>query len=151
MVMDHRSSSEYSCPLTLQLISSRSPSEVLALFSYEARDPYAVRITFGSPHVDFEDAVTWLIGRELLRAGLDQLTGDGDVRVGPTAASSEVLFLHLRAPSGEAMMELSRTALAAFIRDTETLVPFGAEGAAIDLDEELAVILSKGDADPFSP
>src|SRR3954451_4789219 len=149
--MDHQSSSEYSCPLTLQLISSRSPSEVLALFSQEERDPYAVRITFGSPHVDFEDAVTWLIGRELLRAGLDQLTGDGDARVRPTAARSEVLFLHLRAPSGEALMELSRPALAAFIRGTETLVPFGAEAAAIDLDEELAVMLSKGGADPFSP
>src|SRR4051812_37310598 len=149
--MEHRSPYGYSCPLTLQLISSRSSSEVSALFSYDARDPYAVRITFGSPSVDFEDAVTWLIGRELLRAGLDQLTGDGDVLVGPTGARSEVLFLHLRAPSGEALMELSRTALAAFIRCTETLVPFGAEGAAIDLDEELAVILSTGGADPSSP
>ena len=151
MVMDHRSSSGYSCPLTLRLISSRSSSEVLALFSYDAQDPYAVRITFGSPSVDFEDAVTWLIGRELLRAGLDRLTGDGDVRVGPTEPRSEVLFLHLRAPLGEALMELSRTALAAFIRGTETLVPFGAEGTATDLDEELAVILSKGGEDPFSP
>jgi hypothetical protein len=121
------------------------------LFSYDARDPYAVRITFGSPRVDFEDAVTWLIGRELLRAGLDRLTGDGDVRVGPTAARSDVLLLQLRAPSGEALMELSRTALATFIRGTETFVPFGAEGAAIDLDEELAVILSEGGADPFCP
>ena len=148
--MDHRSSSGYSCPLTLQLISSRSSSEVLALFSYDARDPYAVRITFGSPRVDFEDAVTWLIGRELLRAGLDELTGDGDVRVGPIAARSDVLFLQLRAPSGEALMELSRTALAAFVTGTETLVPFGAEEAAIDLDGVLAVILSTGGADPFS-
>src|SRR3954447_7927557 len=102
--MEDRSSSGYSCPLTLQLISPRSPSEISALFSYDARDPYAVRITFGSARV--KDAVTWLIGRELLRAGLDQPTGDGDVRVGPTAATSDVLFLHLRTPSGEALMEL---------------------------------------------
>src|SRR4051812_40259701 len=147
--MEHRSPYGYSCPLTLQLISSRCSSEVLALFSYDARDPYAVRITFGSPSVDFQDAVTWLIGRELLRAGLDRLAGDGDVRVGPTARG-EVLFLHLRAPSGEALMELSRTALATFIAGTETLVPFGAEGAVIDLDGVLAVILSTGGADPFS-
>jgi hypothetical protein len=120
------------------------------LFSYDARDPYAVRITFGSPAVDFEDAVTWLIGRELLRAGLDQPTGDGDVRLGPTEPRSDVLYLHLRAPSGEALMELSRPALAAFVGGTETLVPFGAEGAAVDLDEELAVLLSEGGADPFS-
>src|SRR3954471_21357580 len=146
--MEHRSSSHYSCPLTLQLISSHSSSEVSALFSYHARDPYAVRITFGSARGG-RDAVTWLIGRELLRAGLDQPTGDGDVRAGPTEPQSDVLFLHLRTPSGEALMELSRTALAAFVRGTETLGPVGAEGAAIDLDE-LGVLLSEGGADPFS-
>jgi Streptomyces sporulation and cell division protein, SsgA len=149
--MEHRPASGYSCPLTLQLISSRSSSEVSAVLSYDARDPYAVRITFDSQRVGGEDAITWLIGRELLRAGLDEPTGDGDVRVGPTAARSEVLFLHLRAPSGEALMELSRPALAAFVRGTETVVPFGAEGAAIDLDEELAVLLSGGGPDPSSP
>ena len=36
------------------------------------------------------------------------------------------------------------------MRGTEALVPFGAERAAIDLDEELAVILSEGGADPFT-
>ena len=147
--MENRSSSGYSCPLTLQLISSRSPSEISALFSYDARDPYAVSITFGSASVDGKDPVTWLIGRELLRAGLDHPNGDGDVRVGPTARS-DVLFLHLRTHSGEALMEVSRTALAAFVRGTETLVPFGAEGTAIDLDEELAVLLPGGGADPFT-
>ena len=148
--MKHPSSSGYSRPLTLQLIGPPSPSEVSALFSYDARDPYAVRIRFGSAHAGGMDAVTWLTGRELFRAGLDQPTGDGDVRVGPTEPSSDVLFLQLRAPSGEAVMELSRTALAAFVRGTESLVPFGAEGAAIDLDQGLAVLLSGGDADPFT-
>jgi hypothetical protein len=147
--MEHRSSAGYSCTLTLQLISSRPSCKVPALFSYDARDPYAVRITFGSAHAGGTNAVTWLIGRDLLRAGLDRPTGDGDVRVGPTEARSDVLFLQLRAPSGEALMELSRAALAAFVKATETWVPFGAEGAAIDLDE-LAVLLSGGGAGPFS-
>jgi Streptomyces sporulation and cell division protein, SsgA len=97
--MEHRSSSGYSRTLTLRLISSRSSSEVPALFSYDVRDPFAVRIRFGSAHAGGKDAVTWLIGRELLRAGLAHPTGDGDVRVGPTEARSDVLFLQLRAPS----------------------------------------------------
>jgi len=147
--MKHPSSSRYSRPLTLQLIGAFSPSEFSALFSYDACDPYAVSITFGSARVGGKDPVTWLIGRELLRAGLAQPTGDGDVRVGP-AATSDVLFLQLRTDSGEALMELSRTALAAFLKGTESLVPFGAEGAAIDLDGILAVILATGGADPFS-
>ena len=119
------------------------------MFSYDARDPYAVPSRLAPRVSAARTPVTWLIGRELLRAGLDQPTGDGDVRVGP-AAGSDVLFLHLRTPSGEALMELSRTALAAFMRGTESLVPFGAEGAAIDLDEELAVLLSGGGVDPFT-
>ena len=147
--MKHPSSSVYSRPLRLQLIGAGSPSELSALFSYDARDPYAVSITFGSARVGGKDPVTWLIGRELLRVGLDHPTGDGDVRVGP-AARSDVLFLHLRTRSGEALMELSRTALAAFVRGTETLVPVGEEGAVIDLDEELAFLHSDGGADPSS-
>src|SRR3954451_7948540 len=98
--MKHPSSSGYSRPLTLLLIGPHSPSEVSALFSYDARDPYAVSITFGPARVGGKDPVTWLVGRELLRAGLDRPTGDGDVRVGP-AARSDVLFLHLRTHSGE--------------------------------------------------
>jgi hypothetical protein len=146
--MKHPSSSVYSRPLPLQLIRPGSPFEFSALFSYDTRDPYAVSITFGSALVGRKDPVTWLIGRDLLRAGLDQPTGDGDVRVGPTA-SSDVLFLHLRTYSGEALMELPRTALAAFVRGTETLVPFGEEGAVIDLDEGLTVLLSR--AEDISP
>jgi hypothetical protein len=149
VAMKHPSSSVYSRPLPLQLIGAGSPSEFSALFSYDARDPYAVSITFGSTRVGGKDPVTWLIGRELLRVGLDQPTGEGDVRVGPTSRS-DVLFLHLRTHAGEAVMELSRAALAAFVRGTETLVPFGDETAVIDLDEGLAVLLSEGGADPFS-
>lgn len=147
--MKRPSPSRYSRPLILQLIDPRSPSELTALFSYDARDPYAVSITFGRTRVGGKDPVTWRIGRELLRAGLDRATGDGDVRVGP-AGKSDVLFLHLRTQCGEALMELTRTALAAFLRGTELLVPFGAECAAFDVDEELVSLLSGGGADPFT-
>jgi len=119
------------------------------LFSYDARDPFAVRITFGGAGSGTEDGVTWVVGRDLLRAGLDWPTGDGDVRVGPTTAT-DVLFLHLRTPADEALMELSRTALATFLGATEMLMPFAAEETAIDFDDELSVLLSDGDGDPTS-
>ena len=149
--MARGSMSRYSCPLTLQLIGPRSWTEVPALLSYEAADPFAVRITFGETAVGPEaadDGVTWLVGRDLLRVGLDRPAGDGDVRVWPASATADVLFLHLRAPSGEALFELSRATLAAFLRETEVLVPAGAEAAVLDLDEELAALLSNGGADP---
>jgi hypothetical protein len=59
-----------------------------------------------------------------------------------------VLYLHLRAPSGEALFELSRATVAAFLQRTEELVPSGQETAALDVDDALAALLSGGGADP---
>jgi len=149
--MARGSMSRYSCPLTLQLIGPRSWTEVPALLTYQAADPFAVRITFGDSAAGPEaadDGVTWLVGRDLLRVGLDRPAGDGDVRVWPASATADVLFLHLRAPSGEALFELSRATLSAFLRETEVLVPAGSEAAALDLDDELLALLSNGGADP---
>jgi hypothetical protein len=149
--MARGSMSRYSCPLTLQLIGPRSWTEVPALLSYEAADPFAVRITFGDiarGPAAADDGVTWLVGRDLLRVGLDRPAGDGDVRVWPASSTADVLFLHLRAPSGEALFELSRATLSAFLRETEALVPVGSEAAVLDLDDELATLLSNGGADP---
>src|SRR3954454_9413172 len=149
--MARGSMSRYSCPLTLQLIGPRSWTEVPALLSYEAADPFAVRITFGDtasgPAAD-DDGVTWMMGRDLLRVGLDRPAGEGDVRVWPASATADVLFLHLRAPSGEALFELSRATLAAFLRPSEVLVPSGPEDSGLDIDDELTVLLSNGGADP---
>jgi hypothetical protein len=146
--MAHGSSPRYSSPLTLQLIGPRSWTDVPAVLAYDARDPFAVRIVFGDPATAATDGVTWLMGRDLLQAGLSRPAGEGDVRLWPASATADVLFLHLRAPSGEALFELSRAALAAFLRGTERLVPIGEEHAALDLDDELALLLSNGGADP---
>jgi hypothetical protein len=127
---------------------------VPALLCYDESDPFAVRITFGdvgdgSGVVDLEDGgIAWLLSRELLRTGLDSPAGDGDVRLWPAHAATDVLFLHLRAPSGEALFELSRATVAAFLRHTETLVPAGTESALLALDDELQALLSNGGGDP---
>ena len=104
----------YSSPITLQLVGPQSWTEVPALLCYDAADPFAVRIAFGDVGdengvVDLEDGgIAWLLSRELLQAGLEGPAGDGDVRLWPAHAATDVLFLHLRAPSGEALFELSR-------------------------------------------
>jgi Streptomyces sporulation and cell division protein, SsgA len=141
--MAHGSSPRYTHPLTLQLIGPRSWTDVPAVFGYDAADPFAVRIVFGD-----SDGVTWLVGRELLQTGLLRPVGEGDVRIWPASATADVLFLHLRAPSGEALFEFSRAALRAFLRETERLVPVGEESAALALDDQLTLLLSNGGADP---
>jgi len=149
--MSSRRTSGHSSPVTLQLVGPSSWTEVPALLCYDSADPYAVRIAFGDPVDDAPDsdgAITWLLSRELLQAGLDRPAGDGDVRLWPARAASDVLYVHLRAPSGEALFEVSRASVAAFLRQTEALVPLGEETARLSLDEELQALLSNGGADP---
>jgi hypothetical protein len=144
----------HTCRLTLQLIGPRSWTDVPALLCYDAADPYAVRICFGevggsagAAEVS-EDGITWLLGRDLLRTGLDRPAGEGDVRIWPSQSAADVLFVHLQAPSGEALFEASRATVAAFLQRTDAIVAPGAETAALNLDEELQALLSNGGADP---
>ena len=152
--MPSRWTSGHSSPITLQLVGPQSWTEVPALLCYDTTDPFAVRIAFGdvgdeNDLVDVEDAgIAWLVSRELLQSGLDRPSGEGDVRVWPAHGATDVLFLHLRAPSGEALFELSRATVAAFLRQTEALVPSGSESGMLSLDEELQALLSGGGADP---
>jgi hypothetical protein len=143
----------HSSPITLQLIGPQSWTEVPAVLCYDATDPFAVRIAFGdigdeNGVVDTDEGIAWLVSRELLQVGLDRPSGEGDVRVWPAHSASDVLFLHLRAPSGEALFELSRAVVAGFLRQTEALVPSGTESELLALDDELHVLLSNGGADP---
>jgi hypothetical protein len=150
--MASRRTSGHSSPVTLQLVGPTSWTEVPALLLYDVSDPYAVRIAFGDgvadDTADQDAAITWLLSRELLQAGLERPAGDGDVRLWPAKAASDVLYLHLRAPSGEALFELSRASVAAFLRQTEALVPWGGESELLGLDDELSALLSGGGADP---
>jgi hypothetical protein len=152
--MPSRWTSGHSSPITLQLVGPQSWTEVPALLCYDAADPFAVRIAFGDVGdengiVDADEAgIAWLVSRELLQSGLDRPSGEGDVRVWPAHGATDVLFLHLRAPSGEALFELSRATVAGFLRETEALVPTGSETTMLALDEELQALLSGGGADP---
>jgi hypothetical protein len=149
--MSSRWTPGYSSPITLQLVGPQAWTEVPAMLCYDAADPFAVRIVFGdvggeSGSVD-EAGISWLLSRELLQSGLEQPTGDGDVRLWPAHTEADALYLHLRAPSGEALFEISRATVSAFLRQTEALVPSGTEGALLDLDQELQALLSNGGAD----
>jgi hypothetical protein len=152
--MPSRWTSGHSSPITLQLVGPQSWTEVPALLCYDPTDPFAVRIAFGdvgdeNGRVEADEAgIAWLVSRELLQSGLDRPSGDGDVRVWPAHGATDVLFLHLRAPSGEALFEMSRATVTAFLRQTETLVPSGSESNMLALDEELQALLSGGGADP---
>src|SRR4051794_35630582 len=142
---------------TFHLVGPSTWTPVPATLVYDVADPFAVRVRFGDDGRDeFEDAadtgedggVEWLLSRDLLRAGLTAPAGEGDVRLWPARGGLDVVFLQLRAPSGEALFEISGAVVAEFLRETEMLVPQGAESGALRVDEELSALLGGGTDNP---
>jgi hypothetical protein len=144
---------------TFHLIGPQSWTAVPAALVYDSADPFAVRIRFGEGAEEDPDAppydgpdddagVEWLLSRDLLRAGLTAPVGEGDVRLWPARGGLDVLFLQLRAPSGEALFELSAAVVGDFLRETEMLVPAGTESDALRVDDELSALLRGGTDNP---
>jgi hypothetical protein len=144
---------------TFHLVGPQSWTAVPAALVYDSTDPFAVRVRFGdgavedvetAPYDDPDDdgGVEWLLSRDLLRAGLTGPVGGGDVRLWPARGGLDVLFLQLRAPSGEAMFELSGAVVGDFLRETELLVPAGGESDLLRVDDELSALLRGGTDNP---
>ncbi len=142
---------------TLHLVGPSAWTPVPATLVYDVADPFAVRVRFGDDGRDeYEDGadgvedggVEWLLSRDLLRAGLTAPAGEGDVRLWPARGGLDVVFLQLRAPSGEALFEVSGAVVGEFLRETEMLVPQGAESGSLRVDEELSALLGGGTDNP---
>jgi hypothetical protein len=109
---------------------------------YSRQDPYAVSLTFdpgaGEP-------VRWFIGRELLTSALHAREGIGDVRAWPSVGDEgeKILVIELGAPHECARFEASAAGIGAFLARTYELVPAGEETDSLNLDAELAVLLSQ--------
>src|SRR3954447_9571603 len=158
--MAHYPRSGCTARTTFHLIGPQSWTAVPAALVYDSVDPFAVRVRFGddgpdevtTPYdtPDEDGGVEWLLSRDLLRAGLTGPVGEGDVRLWPARGGLDVVFLQLRAPSGEALFELSAAVVADFLRETELLVPVGAESSALRVDDELSALLRGGTDNPTS-
>ncbi|MCZ2824896.1 MULTISPECIES: SsgA family sporulation/cell division regulator [unclassified Modestobacter] len=170
--MPRHSMSGCTARTTFHLIGPQSWTAVPAALVYDSTDPFAVRVRFGddsaaevdvhddeaatqAPDLDDTDpddegSVEWLLSRDLLRAGLIGPVGEGDVRLWPARNGLDVLFLQLRAPSGEALFEVSGAAVGQFLRETDALVPVGAESELLQVDEELTALLRGGTDNPTS-
>ena len=144
---------------TFHLVGPQSWTAVPAALVYDSTDPFAVRVRFGdgAPEdadtsgydaTDDEGGVEWLLSRDLLRAGLTGPAGEGDVRLWPARGGLDVLFLQLRAPSGEALFEVSGAVVGDFLRETELLVPAGTESDLLRVDDELTALLRGGTDNP---
>jgi hypothetical protein len=121
---------------TAQVVApTDGPSEVPVAMRYDTADPYAVHAVF---QVSAAQQVAWVFARELLTQGLDQPSGDGDVRIWPATESGHaVVFLLLRSPDGEALMHAPVGHFVEFLTSAYTLCPRGREPRHLHLDRAL--------------
>lgn len=126
------------------VLSDASVLPIRAELSYEAADPYTVRIDFSGSHSD----CTWLIGRELIAQGVlaDPSTpaGTGDVRVWRDDDPA-FLLMSLSGVEGDALLAGLAEPFARFIAATTALVPFGSESSRME-DEISRLIVTLLDA-----
>ena len=115
---------------------------LVASLYYCADDPYAIKMAF---HVGTDEPVEWIFARELLAAGLDGPSGEGDVQAWPEDAQgadgADVLNLALSSPFGAAHFEAPLSATAEFLQTTYEIIPVGAESDYLDVDSELDELL----------
>jgi hypothetical protein len=132
-----------STELELHLVVPGGPSlPVLAGLRYASDDPWAVSVCFHTGG-EGDGIVEWMFARQLLTDGVRSAVGEGDVRVWPsTKAGVQLVNLAMASPSGSALFEIDRNGLVEFLQQTYLAVPTGAEEEVVDLDAELAILLS---------
>lgn len=114
------------------------PAPVVTRWSYSAYDPFAVSLAVRTSH---ERWVEWLIGRELVMAGLDEPSGEGDVRMRPlTVQGYDIVEIEISSHDGRAVLEVDQELLRSFVDATLEMVPVGTEADRMDLDGEIARI-----------
>ncbi|GAA2742597.1 hypothetical protein GCM10010440_18490 [Kitasatospora cinereorecta] len=117
--------------------------EVRTRFRYDAERPYEVRLTF---HLGRPDEADWVFSRELLRDGLESLSGQGDIKLWPAycPCHGSTLHLALESPHGSALLEASKPRVRAWLLRTYEAVPTGQESVGLPTDDQLAELLAGG-------
>jgi hypothetical protein len=129
--------------LELRLVVPGGPSlPVVASLRYETADPWAVRVAFQTGG-EGDGIVEWMFARQLLTDGVAKTVGEGDIRVWPSVIGREhFVNLAMASPSGSALFEIDRDALVEFLQQTYLAVPTGLEEDVIDIDAEIAILLT---------
>lgn len=128
--------------IVARLDAARGRVPLLARFSYDAEDPYAVRATFfDGPTV----LARWHFDRQMLAEGLRRPVGEGHVSFSPhTEAGTDELRVALRGPGaemqGHAVLFLETRAIVCFLEQSYAVTGAGEEFLDLDklLDELLA-------------
>jgi hypothetical protein len=131
-------------PVTAQVViedgghSGRGRRTVLTL-SWSPADPLAVELLLtAQPDHPALPRGHWVVLRDFLRYGLDQATGDGEVRIRPDDLRDRVWF-ELARPGRAACVSIPRQVARDFLDRTEQAVPAGDERS----DEAIEALLAR--------
>ena len=120
--------------------TGRGRITVLTLL-WRPEDPLAVELLLtAQPDHPALPRGRWVVLRDFLRYGLDEATGDGDVRLRPDAERDRVQ-LELARPGRVACVSVPRPTALDFLERTEAQVPSGSERSDEVIDALLARLL----------
>lgn len=120
--------------------SGRGRTTVLRL-TWSAADPLAVELLLtAEPDHPALPRGRWVVLRDFLRYGLEEPTGDGEVRIRPDELRDRVWF-QLARPGRAASVSLPRELARDFLRRTDALDPNGTDRSAAQINELLERLL----------
>jgi hypothetical protein len=121
-------------PITAEVVISdgghtgRGHRTVLQLL-WSPEDPLAVRLLLrAQPDHPALQRGEWVVLRDFLRYGLDEPTGDGQVRIRPDELRDRVWF-ELAHPGRAACVSVPRAVARDFLDRTEAVAPYGVDEA----------------------
>ena len=122
--------------------SGRGRMTVLKL-AWQAEDPYAVVVLLtAQPDHPALPRGRWVVLRDFLTYGLEQATGDGEVRIRPDELRDRVWF-ELARPGRAACVSVDRALVRDFLARTERAVPRGEERSEAAIDALLERLLQR--------
>ena len=134
-------------PVTVEVViddgghSGRGRMTVLRL-AWQADDPYAVELLLtAQPDHPALPRGRWVVLRDFLTYGLEEATGDGEVRIRPDELRDRVWF-ELARPGRAACVSVDRALVREFLARTEQAVPRGEERSEAAIDALLERLLS---------
>ena len=140
-------------PVTAEVVisdgghSGRGRRTVLSL-EWSEQDPLAVSLRLSAqPDHPALPRGEWVILRDFLRYGLEEPTGDGEVRIRPDELRDRVWF-ELARPGRAACVSVPREVARDFLARTASSVAFGEERSEDAIDALLAHLLG---AEPPQP
>ncbi len=126
-------------------VAPRRPGERITVLtlSWSRDDPMAVHLKVSStPDHPALPRGTWVVLRDFLRAGLEEPTGDGAVRIAPDPGSERVL-LRLARAGRPAWISAPRSVVRGFLAQTDAQDPTGEQRSAEAVDAVITSLLDR--------